>query len=270
MSLIRYFILPALFFPSCFILPSISRADSRISIAASDFTDGRHEQYQMLGDAALSEDLLKLNQNDNWTSGSAFYKDQISLHEDGSFSAYFTFSMKQPVCSKGGKGADGIAFMLKSKLDSTIGEKGRGIGYGGITPSVAVEFDTFLNGEFTDPNDNHVGVNFNGNMTSVATETAPFQLNNGELYHAWVDYDGTKDLLEVRLDTSAQRPIKAVFTRTLDLPAIIGPDVYVGFTAATGLCKEIHSIHSFFFNSDLVPGGIDLLEDTYSDGFGAD
>jgi len=217
----------------------------------------------MLGDAVLHEDFIKLNQNVLWTSGNAVYKNRVSLPEDGSFSAYFTFSMEDPVCSTNGKGADGIAFLLKSKLDS-FGQKGLGIGYGGIAPSVAVEFDTFMNGEFADPNENHIGVNFNGVMTSVATENAPFQLNSGDLYHAWIDFDGTRKLIEVRISKSDERPSKAAFSRTLDLHAIIGSEVYVGFTASTGSCRELHSIHSFYFNNDLVPGGIDISEDTYT------
>lgn len=256
----RIFLLLALL--SCIMFSTSARADTAITVVAPNFTDGRHEEFQMLGDAVLNEDFIKLNQNVLWTAGSAVYKQRITLPDDGSFSAYFTFSMEDPMCSSNGKGADGIALILKSKLES-IGQKGLGIGYSGIAPSVAVEFDTFANGEFADPNDNHIGVNFNGIMTSVATEKAPFQLNSGDLYHAWIDFDGTRRLLEVRLSKSEERPSKPAFSRTLDLHQIIGSDVYVGFTASTGSCRELHSIHSFYFNADLVPGGIDLSEDTY-------
>jgi hypothetical protein len=247
---------------SCIICSSPVRADTAITVVAQNFTDGRHEQFQMIGDAVLNEDFIKLTQNVLATAGSAVYNERITLPDDRSFSTYFTFSMKDPACTISGRGADGIAFILKSNRDS-LGQKGLGIGYSGIAPSVAVEFDTFVNGEFADPDDNHIGVNFNGIMTSVATEKAPFQLNSGDLYHAWIDFDGARQLLEVRLSKTEERPSTATFSRTLNLPAIIEPDVYIGFTASTGACRELHSIHSFYFNADLVPGGIDVSEDTY-------
>jgi len=238
-------------------------ADTPITLVAPNFTDGRHEQFKMAGDAVLNEDFIKLNQNKNWTSGQAMYQSQVSFPEDGSFSAYFSFSMEEPECSKGGKGGDGIAFLLKTNPDAT-GGPGLEIGYGGINPSVAIEFDTYFNPEFAEPVENHIGVNLNGVMTSVAAEPVPLSLNTGERYHAWIDFDGTRQSLEVRVSNSESRPSKASFSRSIDIKAILGSTAYVGFTAATGVCRELHSLHSFYFNRDLVPGGIDITADTYA------
>ncbi len=46
-------------------------------------------------------------------------------------------------------GADGMAFVLQKTSSSAL-SKGSGIGYGGLTPVLAVEFDTFDNGAGTD------------------------------------------------------------------------------------------------------------------------
>lgn len=238
-------------------------ADTPITLVAPNFTDGRHDQLKMFGDAVLHEDFIKLNQNVNWTSGQAVFQKEVELPTDGSFSAYFSFSISDPDCPKGGTGGDGIAFILKSHRDAT-GGKGLDIGYGGIASSVAIELDTYFNPEFVEPTQHHIGVNFNGIMTSVAAEPAPFPLNTGERYHAWIDFDGTRQLLEVRVSNSESRPSKASFSRSLDIKAIIGSSAYVGFTAATGICRELHSIHSLYFHRDLVPGGIDITADTYA------
>lgn len=256
----------ARFVCSCLALSLMSSsvyADTPITLVAPNFTDGRHDQFKMFGDAVLHEDFIKLNQNVNWTSGQAVFQKEVLFVEDGSFSAYFSFSMADPDCPKGGRGGDGLAFVLKANRDSTGGQ-GLEIGYGGIASSVAIEFDTFGNPEFQEPGENHIGVNFNGVMTSVAAEPAPFPLNTGERYHAWIDFDGTRQSLEVRLSNSESRPSKAAFSRSIDIKSIIGSSAYVGFTAATGICRELHSIHSLYFHRDLVPGGIDVTADSYA------
>ncbi len=238
-------------------------ADTPIMLVAPNFTDGRHEQFKLAGDAVLHEDFIKLNRNVHWTSGEVMHRKQVLLPDDASFSAYFSFSIADPECTKGSKGGDGLAFVLKTNRDITGGH-GLGIGYGGIPNSVAIEFDTFFNPEFVEPVENHIGVNFNGVLTSVVAEPAPFPLNSGERHHAWIDFDGTRNLLEVRVGNSESRPSKAALSRSVDIKAVIGTAAYVGFTAATGICREQHAIHAFYFHKDLVPGGIDVTADSYA------
>jgi hypothetical protein len=143
------------------------------------------------------------------------------------------------------------------------GEQGHGIGYAGTASSVAVEFDTFVNEGHADPEYHHVGVNLHGDAKSVALGKSPFVLNNGTTYHVWIDFDGKKKTLEVRLGDSAARPSAALISHSLDVAAITGSDVYVGFSGATGNCNEQHEIQSLYFNSDLIAGGIDTSLDTY-------
>jgi hypothetical protein len=97
----------------------------------------------------------------------------------------------------------------------------------------------------------------------VALGKSPFVLNNGTTYHVWIDFDGKKKTLEVRLGDSAARPSAALISHSLDVAAITGSDVYVGFSGATGNCNEQHEIQSLYFNSDLIAGGIDTSLDTY-------
>ena len=58
-------------------------------------------------------------------------------------------------------GADGMAFVLQP-LSVNAGALGSGLGYGGIDPSLAVEYDTFNNGWNGDLPDDHISIQSNG------------------------------------------------------------------------------------------------------------
>ena len=62
--------------------------------------------------------------------------------------------------SRPNDGADGIAFVIQP-LASDLGGTGGGIGYQGIDPSVAVEFDTW-NNHFSGTALNHAAVIYDG------------------------------------------------------------------------------------------------------------
>ena len=82
--------------------------------------------------------------------------------------------MKSSLGSNDG-GADGMAFVLQN-LDTGQGSTGGGLGYGGgapISPSMAIEFDTWYNGG-TDPaavappsTDDHIAFVENGNTSTM-------------------------------------------------------------------------------------------------------
>lgn len=97
--------------------------------------------------------------------GSAFASNPVPLVIEGhptSFSTHFQFRISDP----GGEGtADGIVFAIAPDPES-LGGIGLDIGYGGISPSLGVEFDDWYN--VFDPNGNHVGINLNGDIRAIA------------------------------------------------------------------------------------------------------
>jgi hypothetical protein len=103
-----------------------------------------------------------------------------------------------------------------------------------ITPSVGVEFDTAQNPG--DPNANHVGLLTNGDVTNhVDYATPPFRLNDGVARNVWIEYEATSHLLEVYMTDGPIHPnMPLLSSSSLDFGTILGSDVYVGFTAATG------------------------------------
>lgn len=174
------------------------------------------------------------------------------------FSARFTVRISTPggiVDPTGSQGADGVAFVVQS-LTNSIGAQGGGIGYGGVTNSVAVELDTFQNPAGFDPNSNHIGINLNGDTTHGigSPYTAPVVPNfdDGNKWFVWVDYDG-KDLA-VRANQSGLRPPFALLSRPVDLPSLLGQEQgFVGFTAATGDAWENVDILSFEYRDAYQP-----------------
>ena len=133
-------------------------------------------------------------------AGSAF---STATVQAATFSTFFKFRITDPggVLFDGNTevGADGIVFVVQS-VSSSIGGIGAGIGYAGINPSVGVEFDTWHNSFLNDPNSNHLGIDLNGDVNhgvgSPNTYVMPTKLDDGNVWYAWVDYDGTQ--IEVR------------------------------------------------------------------------
>ena len=181
------------------------------------------------GTASQSGAVLRLTSAAEGQDGSAYANTPVNLAH--SFQSHFQFSMHD---STSGTPADGIAFVVQNAVSglSALGSAGGGIGYGGIAPSVAVEFDIWQNGG--DPNANHVGITLNGDPgTYAAVATPPFNLYGGPL-NAWIDYDAISHTLQVYVDPSTIKPATPLLSTVLDIPSTVGPTAYIGFTGATG------------------------------------
>jgi hypothetical protein len=198
--------------------------------------------------------VLRLNSQLS-ESGSAFSLNTISLANDVSFSAAFQFSIHDSISSDpsdGSPGADGLTFALQT-VSNTAGTEGGGLGYLGMEQSVGIEFDTYQNQEYGDISSSHVGINLNGDINSVAQVTVPEMVDTG-LWTAWVDYDGTTDVLEVRMDGNGVRSASPLLSYTVDLTTIFGSnDVYMVFTSATGGAGAVHDIHNIEFSDTYEP-----------------
>lgn len=193
--------------------------------------------------------VLRLT-NNLGQAGSAFLTTPFSLASDASFSSYFEFQFTNPING----GADGIVFTVQT-VANTAGGSGGGIGYQGLSPSIGVEFDNWNNGGGDGNNDNHAGINVNGNMSSVVrADTLPAQLDSGSIFHVWVDYDGANDLLEARLALNATRPTTALMSHSIDLVDLLNTtNAFIGFTSGTGAAGANHDIRRWVFTGDFNP-----------------
>jgi hypothetical protein len=205
------------------------------------------EGYEMTlnGSAALvsGDSVLRVAPVGIGNSGSAFITQSYGVFDRTSFSVFFQFRIGD------GSGADGMAFVVQNNSAgaNAIGGAGGGIGYSSMSESVAVEMDTYYNSSW-DPDENHVGINLEGNLTSATDFTPGADLNSGASQYMWVDYNGAFNELSVYYNTTNSKPGSPNTTLDIDLFDQIGGNAYVGFTAATGGGTDNHDIEDFSVN----------------------
>lgn len=200
--------------------------------------------------------VLRLTSATTNQSGSAFSYATVNA---ATFSTFFTFR----ITNFGGTlfdcntrtGADGLVFVAQS-VSSSVGGAGAGIGYSGIPNSVGVEFDTWCNAANNDPSSNHIGIDTNGNVNhgsgALYTTNVATNFDDGNIWYAWVDYDGTN--LEVRANQTGVRSATALLSRTLDLTTILGQaNAYIGFTSGTGADWGNHDVIAWEYRDSFNP-----------------
>jgi lectin family protein len=193
-----------------------------------------------------------LTSSSPWQAGSVWLQDKQPIA--GGFLARFTFQISNPggtVDQYGQRGADGFAFVLQNVSPSALGDPGSGLGYNGISDSLAVEFDTWWNPELGDPNGNHISVHTGGpgpNSTlesdSLGWSTALPNLKDGAPHQVNVLYQ--PGLMLIFVDDF----VLPVLELPVDLSQILrlnGGQAWVGFTAGTGAAFETHDILSVDF-----------------------
>jgi hypothetical protein len=181
--------------------------------------------------------------------GSAFITTPFTINSDTSFSTFFQFRIGD------GSGADGMLFVVQNDGAGAgaSGGGGGGLGFNGIDNSIGVEIDEWNNGEWSDPNNNHMGIDTNGSLTSLTTITPAVNLDSGDSYYLWVDYNGATNDLSVFFNTSNSKPGSPDMTQNLDLAAIVGAEGYVGFVGSTGGANNNHDVEEWTVSWDTVP-----------------
>jgi hypothetical protein len=190
--------------------------------------------------------------------GAGYSNTAISLGAGATFSTSFQFRMSQ---AGGIDPADGFTFVV-SKATAGLGGLGGGMGYAGVANSVAIEFDTFNNGEVG--GSNHVGIDVNGSLASLGT-VSPYGLSNcefgnygatgcmsnGKIWSAFVNYDGTTKKLNVSVQEAGSALIQLITDFNIDIGSALGTnDAFVGFTAATGSGYQNHDILNWRLAND--------------------
>jgi hypothetical protein len=198
---------------------------------------------------------IRLTPSEMWTAGAAWSITKQTVA--GGFETRFAMRMTRPgppdllVGGNTEPGADGIVFVIQNMSQNAVGTPGVGMGYGGMRSSVAVEFDTWLNGGEQDPSGNHVSIHTNGvgvNGTdetySIGTANIPGDFYDGQVREVVIRYvPGT---MTVSVDGVV------LLTVSINLTNIGGNSIldadgkaWAGFTSATGGAYGTHDILSW-------------------------
>lgn len=232
-------------------------ADAETLINFNDFSSD--SGYTLLGTAKKDGNKLQLVPSTINQVGGAFFNTPVTV---SSFSTRFSFTFSNP-----GAG-DGMMFVIKNPESSgsykttELGYTGEAIAYGdrygvpGIRNSVGIEFDSHYNttaGVTNDINGNHIGIDANGSMLSLAQVAVASDFNSANPWYAWVDYDGA--ILSVSVNQTGIQPATAMLSYgSIETPFVISDytgssTALVGFTASTGGAVQTTTLNSFGFDS---------------------
>lgn len=211
---------------------------------------------QLNGDAKQEGNLIRLTPAEFDKAGSAFATTAINPQE--SWETQFQISMHDSSTSP--LPADGMAFVVQSKGPQGGDGLGGSLGYGGIQPSVAVEFDIFENFFGGDPSGDHVAIMAEGDVgnhlacaneggpSAPCSASLPFSIYGGPI-HAWVEHDASTQRLKVFLSQTTEKPGAPLLDHQISL-APVGASAYAGFTAATGASTAVHDLLSWRFGKE--------------------
>ncbi|CAH8392606.1 unnamed protein product [Eruca vesicaria subsp. sativa] len=208
---------------------------------------------------------IRLTTDTSRVIGHAFYSLPIRFKPIGqnralSFSTSFVIAMVPEYVTLGGHG---LAFSItpSPNLPGSLSSQYLGLlnsSRANISSNFfAVEFDTVKDLEFEDINDNHVGIDINSLESSISTPAAYFLpnstkkelfLDSGRVIQAWIDYDSDKKRLDVKISPLSDKPKLSLLSYNVDLSPVFGDEMYVGFSASTGLLASSHYILGWNFN----------------------
>lgn len=194
-------------------------------------------QYAVNGNAAqISCNCYRLTPDLNGQSGSVWNLNKINLYNpfDYVFDTYFGVN---------DGGADGIGFVLQP-ISTTVGSSGGGMGFAGISPSWAVEMDTYQNGG--EPAVDHMAIVKNGDVSHsspnnlagpVQTSANTGNVEDGQWHQLRVIWDPSSYTMLVYFDGILRLShVYDIITNVFNGD----PQVYWGFTGATGGARNEH------------------------------
>ena len=193
--------------------------------------------FNLSNDATVSGDEATLTLAQNGKKGMIWSDFKIDLDEDFSVEADLYFG------TKNSGGADGIAFVMQP-LSNDAGSPGGGMGYQGISPSIAIEFDTYYNGGVDPTSNDHAAIIKDGSL-NVPNHSAftPFNdlgnIEDGNYHRVIINWDVSTQTFSMKFDGALKLSVIIDIKNTIFSG---NAEVYWGFTAATGGLNNLQKV----------------------------
>lgn len=186
----------------------------------------------------ISDSCFQLTPAELFQTGSIWFEEKIDLNES------FDVLMDLYFGCLDSDGADGIVFGFQP-VGTSVGLPGEGIGIQNVSPSFAVEFDTWENP--FDPPEDHIMIFRDGqNTVPSGTLAGPVpaaadasNIEDCEFHQMRATWDASSQTFTVYFDCEER------LTYTGDIVNDIfngDPEVFWGFTSATGGAVNIHQV----------------------------
>ncbi|PKA62386.1 L-type lectin-domain containing receptor kinase S.4 [Apostasia shenzhenica] len=237
---------------------------------------GSGNNVSLNGVAVIQESgILQLTNETSRLIGRAFHPRPLRFKNStvaNSFSTVFTFAIVPEYPKLGGHG---FAFVLSPTRELAGALPSQYLGLlnssnnGNATNHIfAVEFDTVQDFEFHDINDNHVGVDIDSLISAKSAATSyydsgsgehhPLNLKSGDAIQAWIDYDSIAKAVSVTLSPFSSKPSTPLLSVPFDLLSILEDEMFVGFSASTGLLSSSHYLLGWSFKMNGAAQSLDL------------
>src|SRR5262249_31415849 len=223
-------------FKSC--LASAALAVGVLGATAASSTTIDFTTLQLNGIATATTNDLSLTKGANAEASSAFIKTPISSSD--TFTSTFNFTMNQGTNPQ----ADGLTFTIQNAAAgaSALGLNGGGLAVSGITPSAGIAFRSF---------DHNQAVIFQNGDVSTGPSN-PFFLGSNLSNDVSVTVTYSNHLLSfTAFNSDPNQTINN--SLAIDLTTL-GPNVFIGFTGATGGLNSIEDVKNW--NLSVVPAPI--------------
>ena len=196
--------------------------------------------WSLNNSATLTANALTLTDGSGSESRASFFRYPLYI---GAFEASFIYQ------DVGGGGADGIAFVVQnaSQGAAAVGNGnsyGGGLGYLGISPSAAIEFNIYS----AAPGGRGYAYGQNGLNVGPYTPTSPVNIASGNPIS--VDMLYANGTVQLQLSDLASNTTFSASVSVGDLPTLLGSDTaYVGFTGGEGGTTSTQVVSDFTFVS---------------------